>query len=61
MASPPPPINGRLDGRDLPGATNAELALAHLAPANAGAYTVLASNFAGTLISTVAVLRVEVP
>lgn len=44
----------RFNGTNLAGATNATLTLANLAAVNAGAYTVLVSNFIGTNTSAVA-------
>jgi hypothetical protein len=45
----------------LAGATNATLALANVVPANAGTYSVVVSNSAGTVTSSNAVLVINVP
>ena len=59
MGTPRPTYQWRLNGNPLPGATNATLAIMNLTPADAGSYTVVASNSAGTTESWSAVLSVE--
>ncbi len=51
----------RLDGTPLGGATNSSLTIVSAQPTNAGDYTVVITNSAGTLISAVAALAVVVP
>ena len=49
----------RLNGNDVPGGTNAMLALNTATPALAGAYTVAITNAAGAITSAPALLRVK--
>lgn len=49
----------RFDGVNLASATNITLALTNLAPANAGNYSVVVTNAAGSITSRVAVVRVK--
>jgi hypothetical protein len=51
----------RLDGAALPGATNAVLHLANVAPAQAGQYSVTCSNVFGFATSQNALLTVDTP
>jgi hypothetical protein len=51
----------RLDGADLPGATNSLLVLRHVQTRHAGAYTVCVSNPVGSVTSAIAVLTVTTP
>jgi hypothetical protein len=55
---PPLTYQWRLNGSDLPGMTNDSLALAHTQFTNAGPYSVLVSNPAGSVSSQVAWLSV---
>ncbi len=56
--SPAPALQWRRDGVALPGATAATLTLGNVTSAQAGAYSVVATNSAATLTSAPAVLRV---
>ena len=49
-----------MDG-DIPGATNSSLTLNNIIPANEGYYYLIVSNAAGTVVSSNAVLSVQVP
>ena len=49
--SPPLSYQWRCDGTNLPGATNSALVLAHAQPADSGDYTVVVTNWAGSLTS----------
>jgi len=49
------------DGAEIPGATNLSYVLTSIQPTQAGAYTLVVSNFAGVTVSTNAVLTVNVP
>ncbi len=51
----------RRNGGDLPGQNSAQLNLNNAQPANAGNYTVVITNRAGSITSSVAVLVVNVP
>lgn len=51
----------RFDGADIPGATSSTYTLTNVAPANAGNYSVLLSNTAGTTLSSNAILSVTIP
>lgn len=51
----------RLNGTNIVGATNATLALFNLQATNAGIYSVVVSNLAGTTFSTGAALTVGIP
>ncbi len=57
--TPAPSYQWRKDGASLPGATNATLSLSNVQPADAGAYTVVASNSAGSATSSAATLTVQ--
>ena len=57
--SPPPTFQWRKDGAALLGATDATLSLANVQPADAGAYSVLVTNAAGTVASNNAALTVN--
>ena len=50
-----------LNGSSLPGATNSALALTDVQPGQAGTYTVLVTNLAGSILSSNAVLTVNPP
>jgi hypothetical protein len=58
--APPLRYQWRFNGTNLPGATNAGLGFASVQPANAGAYTVMITNLAGSTTSAVATLTVSV-
>ncbi|WP_150107544.1 immunoglobulin domain-containing protein [Pedosphaera parvula] len=51
----------RLNGATIPGATNQTLTLTNIGAANAGAYSVMLSNVAGTTLSSNAVLTIFMP
>ncbi|PWU11253.1 MAG: hypothetical protein C5B50_23750 [Verrucomicrobia bacterium] len=55
--SPAPDYQWRLNGRALAGATNSVLVLPHVSASQAGTYTVLVHNHAGSLLSSRAALR----
>lgn len=57
--TPAPTYQWRRDGTPIAGATDAQLVLSSVAAANAGSYTVVVSNSAGSVTSNAAVLRVE--
>ena len=57
--SPPPTFQWRKDGVAITGATFATLALTAVQPANAGVYTVVVSNSAGSVTSNPATLTVS--
>lgn len=57
--SPTPTFQWRLNGINISGATSASLALSNVQSANAGTYTVVASNSAGTATSNSATLTVS--
>ncbi len=59
--SPAPTLQWRRDGTAIANATNATLTLANVTVADAGAYTVLATNAAGTATSAAAQLNVTPP
>ena len=48
----------RLNGLALPGATDASLSLSNIQPAQAGSYTVLVKNLAGSVVSAPAAINV---
>jgi hypothetical protein len=50
-----------LNGTNVSGATNATLALTHVQATQAGSYTLVVTNFAGSVTSAVASLTVYVP
>ncbi|HEX2099147.1 MAG TPA: immunoglobulin domain-containing protein, partial [Candidatus Synoicihabitans sp.] len=56
--SPVPTLQWRRDGTNLAGATSASLALTNVQAANAGSYTVVATNAAGSATSNPATLTV---
>ena len=58
--TPAPTYQWRKDGVSLSGATAASYTLASVAAANAGAYTVVATNSAGSATSTGAVLTIRI-
>src|SRR6266850_464384 len=51
----------RFNGANLPGATNTNLTISNIQPANEGNYSVVVSNFLGGATSSVAVLTVLLP
>ncbi|HXI52794.1 MAG TPA: immunoglobulin domain-containing protein [Candidatus Saccharimonadales bacterium] len=59
LAAPPPSYQWQLEGRDLPGRDQSVLQLHRVTYADAGRYTVIASNVAGVATSVVAVLSVR--
>lgn len=59
--SPAPTYQWRKDGAALNGATNSSLTLTAVTAANAGTYTVIATNSAGAATSSNAVLTVNAP
>lgn len=59
--TPAPTYQWRLDGQALAGATNASLTLPNVQTAQAGNYSVVVSNSAGVVQSSVAVLTVTAP
>ncbi len=56
---PAPALQWQKDGADIPGATSASLTLASITTADAGAYTLVATNDAGTVASDATVLTVN--
>ncbi|MBS0662520.1 MAG: immunoglobulin domain-containing protein [Verrucomicrobia bacterium] len=56
---PAPTYQWRKDGADLPGATGATLTLGSVQNSDAGSYTVVASNSAGSVTSSAATLTVQ--
>jgi hypothetical protein len=58
--SPPPTYQWRKNGTLVSGATSATLTLTNVQPADAGSYTAIASNLAGLVSSSPAVLTVNV-
>ncbi len=60
-AIPAPAYQWRLNGKNLAGATNELLILNNLQAAQAGTYSVVASNFAGRLTNVCAILSVTTP
>lgn len=61
MGSAPLGYQWRLNGANLPAATNATLSFAALQPAQAGEYQVLVFNSAGAVLSSKASLAVQIP
>ena len=59
--TPAPTYQWQLDGTDLPGATGPSLSVSNVTPANAGTYTVVVQNVAGTVTSSGAILTVITP
>lgn len=57
-ALPPPTYRWRFNGATISGQTNATLNLSNLAAGDAGNYTVVLSNFVGSVTSSVAMLTV---
>ena len=60
-AAPPPAYQWRLNGVDIPHATNSSYTLPGVQFSQRGVYTVVASNFAGSVTNTVATVAVRVP
>lgn len=58
---PAPAYQWRFNGTNIIGATNATYAVAFVAQTNAGNYSVVASNFMGTITSTNALLAIAAP
>jgi hypothetical protein len=58
---PAPAYQWRLNSTNLTGATKASLTLTNVQPGNAGNYTVVLNNLAGSVCSDVAVLEIQVP
>ena len=56
--TPAPALQWRLNSNPIPGATSSTLAIANVQAANAGAYTVVATNSAGSVESAAATLTV---
>ena len=56
---PSPNFRWQFNGTTLPGATNASLVISNAQVANAGSYTVVVANLAGSAISRPALLRVN--
>src|SRR4051812_22877982 len=59
--SPAPAYQWRKDGTALPGATSATLTLSNVQVADAGSYTVVATNASGAVTSTAVALAVNAP
>ncbi len=59
--SPSPTFQWRVNGVNIPGATSTTLTLTGVTPANAGTYTAVVTNSAGSATSVGAVLAVNVP
>ncbi len=59
--TPAPAYQWRFNGTNISGATDSSYVLADAQPANAGSYSVVVSNVAGTVTSADAVLTVNVP
>jgi beta-galactosidase len=59
--TPPFDYQWRFNGINIAGATNASLLLSNVTPADAGVYSVVASNAFGTVTSSDAVLTVPPP
>jgi hypothetical protein len=60
-SSSPLAFQWRLAGNPIPGATNATYTIDSFQPEHAGAYTVLASNVAGSVTSATAVIQAVIP
>ncbi len=60
-ASPAPTYRWDKDGVDIPGATLSSLTLTNVQPGDAGNYSVIVTNSAGTITSSSAALTVGVP
>ena len=56
--APPPSYQWRLEGSNIPGATSNTLAFALLTPADAGHYTLVASNSSGSVTSNPALVTI---
>jgi hypothetical protein len=63
LASGTPPLSyqWRFNNLDIVGATGTDYSMANAQPTNAGSYTVVVTNIAAAVTSTVAVLTVNVP
>ena len=59
--TPAPTFQWRLDGNDIAGATGPSLSVDAVTPANAGSYSVVVQNVAGSVPSADAVLAVIIP
>jgi hypothetical protein len=59
--TPPPGYQWRRNGADISGATASNYMRSNVQPADDGSYSVVVSNIAGTVLSTDAVLTVNVP
>jgi Leucine-rich repeat (LRR) protein len=59
--TPAPAYQWQFNGADIPGSTTSGLSIPNVQLANAGNYTVIASNSVGSVTSSVAVLTVWVP
>jgi hypothetical protein len=59
--TPPPTYQWRFNGTNIPGATATAYTRANVQPADAGDYSVVASNVAGSATSSNATLTVNVP
>ncbi len=59
--TPPPGYQWSFNGSNIVGATSSTLTLANVQPAQAGSYSVLVANVAGSLASSNALLTVYVP
>jgi alpha-tubulin suppressor-like RCC1 family protein/GH25 family lysozyme M1 (1,4-beta-N-acetylmuramidase) len=61
VGNPPLTYQWQINGTNIPGATAAVLSLPNVQPAQAGDYSVVVSNAAGSVTSVVATLTVQVP
>ncbi len=59
--SPAPTYQWQKNGVNIGGATGSSYTIAHVAPADAGSYTVVATNSAGSVTSSAASLTVRLP
>jgi len=60
IGSPPPTYQWQFEGANISGATNAQLTIAGSELTNAGGYSVVVTNFVGSVTSQVAVLTVQI-
>ena len=60
-ANPSPTFQWRLNGTNIGGATSASLVIPNAQPGDAGSYSVVVSNYLGTVISSNALLTVTSP